>query len=99
MFENGLEAEVRGILALGFSPACKPFESHGYKQAMQLIQGELNPRDALFYAQRNTRHYAKRQITWFRRERDLQWLKGFGDAPHIRQIALASVASFLSASA
>jgi tRNA dimethylallyltransferase len=99
MFENGLEAEVRGILALGFSPACKPFESHGYKQAMQLIQGELNPRDALFYAQRNTRHYAKRQITWFRRERDLQWLKGFGDAPHIRQIALANVASFLSASA
>ena len=48
---------------------------------MQLIHGELSPRDAVFYAQRNTRHYAKRQITWFRRERELQWLKGFGDAP------------------
>jgi len=99
MFDHGLVEEVRHILALGFSPACKPFESHGYKQAMQLIQGELNLRDAVFYAQRNTRHYAKRQITWFRRERELQWLKGFGDAPQIREAALASVANFLSASA
>ena len=96
MFEHGLVEEVRGILALGFSPACKPFESHGYKQAMQLIQGELGPRDAVFYAQRNTRHYAKRQITWFRRERDLEWLKGFGDATDIRQAALRRVAEFLS---
>jgi tRNA dimethylallyltransferase len=96
MFEHGLVEEVRRILALGFSPACKPFESHGYKQALQLIQGELSPRDAVFYAQRNTRHYAKRQITWFRRERELQWLRGFGDAPQIRQAALAHVAGFLS---
>jgi tRNA dimethylallyltransferase len=96
MFEHGLVEEVRCILALGFSPACKPFESHGYKQAMQLIQGELNPRDAVFYAQRNTRHYAKRQITWFRRERELQWLKGFGDTPDIRENALTSVSKFLN---
>ena len=99
MFEHGLVEEVRRILALGFSTGCKPFESHGYKQAMQIVQGELGPRDAVFYAQRNTRHYAKRQITWFRRERELQWLKGFGDAPHIRQAALARVANFLSPSA
>ena len=99
MFEHGLVEEVRRILALGFPPACKPFESHGYKQAMQLIEGELSPRDAVFYAQRNTRHYAKRQITWFRRERELQWLKGFGDAPHIRQAALASTAHSLLPSA
>jgi tRNA dimethylallyltransferase len=96
MFEHGLVEEVRRILALGFSPACKPFESHGYKQALQLIQGELSPRDAVFYAQRNTRHYAKRQITWFRRERELQWLRGFGDAAYIRQTAVAGVAAFLS---
>jgi tRNA dimethylallyltransferase len=99
MFEHGLIEEVRHILTLGFSRECKPFESHGYKQAMQLIQGELSPRDAVFYAQRNTRHYAKRQITWFRRERELQWLKGFGDVPQIREAALESVANFLSISA
>ena len=98
MFEHGLVEEARSILALGFPPACKPFESHGYKQAMQLIAGELSARDAVFYAQRNTRHYAKRQITWFRRERELQWLKGFGDAPYIRQAALESVANFLAPS-
>ena len=80
--------EVRGILALGYAPECKPFESHGYKQALQQINGELSPRDAVFYAQRNTRNYAKRQLTWFRRERDLVWLKGFGDLPEIREEAL-----------
>jgi tRNA dimethylallyltransferase len=95
MFEHGLVEEVKCILALGYAPECKPFESHGYKQAMQLIRGELSARDAIFYAQRNTRHYAKRQITWFRRERELQWLKGFGDEPGIREAALAGVAEFL----
>jgi len=92
MFEGGLVEEVRHILSLGFPPASKPFESHGYKQALQLIQGELNPREALFYARRNTRNYAKRQITWFRREVGLEWFKGFGDAPEIRDMALARVA-------
>jgi tRNA dimethylallyltransferase len=95
MFEGGLVEEVRHILSLGFPPASKPFESHGYKQALQLLQGELNPREALFYARRNTRNYAKRQITWFRREVGLEWLKGFGDAPEIRALALERVASFL----
>jgi len=91
MFERGLVDEVRGILALGFAPECKPFESHGYKQALQLIRGELSPRDAIFYAQRNTRQYAKRQITWFRREPGMEWLKGFGDSPGIQGLALARV--------
>lgn len=95
MFEAGLVDEVRAILALGFAPTAKPFESHGYKQALQLIHGELNLRDAVFYAQRKTRNYAKRQITWFRREPGLVWLKGFGDSPEIRADALDHVAAFL----
>src|SRR5688572_29014907 len=77
MFESGLVEEVKQILGRGFPASCKPFESHGYKQALQLINGELSPRDTVFYAQRNTRQYAKRQITWFRREKALVWLKGF----------------------
>ena len=92
MFEGGLVDEVKHILSLGFAPECKPFESHGYKQALQMIRGELSPRDALFYAQRNTRHYAKRQVTWFRRERELQWLRGFGDDSNIRDRALQIIA-------
>ena len=96
MFENGLVDEVRHILALGFPASCKPFESHGYKQSLQLLNGELNLRDAVFYAQRNTRNYAKRQLTWFRRESGLVWLRGFGDAPEVREMALARVAEHLT---
>ena len=99
MFEAGLVEEVRGILAMGYAPECKPFESHGYRQAMQLINGELGPRDAVFYAQRNTRQYAKRQLTWFRRERELVWLKGFGGEDAVREHALESVGRFLHTSA
>lgn len=95
MFAAGLVEEVRGILAMGFPASVKPFESHGYKQALQLITGELSPRDALFYAQRNTRNYAKRQITWFRREQDMIWLRGFGEQPDVAREALALVAAFL----
>jgi tRNA dimethylallyltransferase len=94
MFEGGLVDEVRDILELGFPAACKPFESHGYKQALQLLNGELSPRDAVFYAQRNTRNYAKRQITWFRKEENLVWLRDFGDAPEVRAETLARVGEF-----
>jgi tRNA dimethylallyltransferase len=94
MFQCGLVEEVRHILSLGFAPECKPFESHGYKQALQLIRDELGPRDAVFYAQRNTRQYAKRQITWFRREARLLWLKGFG--PEMAEQGLKKVEDFLN---
>jgi tRNA dimethylallyltransferase len=94
MFASGLLDEVKGILALGYPPACKPFESHGYKQALQLLQGELTPKEAVFYAQRNTRNYAKRQMTWFRKEQDMAWFKGF--APAVLDSALARTAAFLS---
>ena len=96
MFESGLIDEVLSILARGFTGVEKPFESHGYKQALQLIRRELSPRDAVFYAQRNTRQYAKRQITWFRREANLEWLRGFGSDPEIQHEALERVAKFLN---
>ena len=95
MFEGGLVDEVRGILAMGFA-SVKPFESLGYKQALQSIRGELNPREALFYAQRHTRRYAKRQITWLRRESGIEWLRGFGESPEIRQAAIERVRIFLA---
>jgi tRNA dimethylallyltransferase len=95
MFEAGLAEEVRGILDLGVPPTAKPFEAVGYRQALQLVKGELKPRDAVFYAQRATRQYAKRQLTWFRREPGLVWLRGFGDAPEFRAEALRRVREFL----
>ncbi len=69
MFSAGLIEEAASILARGFAPDCKPFESIGYKQAIQALNGGLSPKDALFYAKRETRRYAKRQMTWFRQDR------------------------------
>lgn len=97
MFEGGLTAEVRRILDLGFAPTSKPFESHGYRQALEQLRGELTPEEALSYAQRNTRRYAKRQMTWFRQEPATEWLHGFGDDALIRQAAAGRVATFMAA--
>jgi tRNA dimethylallyltransferase len=96
MFEGGLRGEVERILALGFPADAKPFESHGYKQALELLRGELTLKEAIFYAQRNTRRYAKRQMTWFRQEQGMVWLAGFGEEPQIRAAALELVAGYLT---
>ncbi|HXI43532.1 MAG TPA: tRNA dimethylallyltransferase, partial [Bryobacteraceae bacterium] len=98
MFQTGLIEEVRGILARGFSASAKPFESHGYRQAMQLLNGELDLAQAVFYTQRNTRRYAKRQMTWFRQEPGIEWFTGFGDAPQIQQSIIDRVRLFLNLS-
>ena len=94
MFAAGLVEEVRQILARGYPDTCKPFESHGYRQALQHLRGELDLREAVFYAQRNTRHYAKRQITWCRREKDVEWFRGFGDDPGIQEPVLTRIGVF-----
>jgi tRNA dimethylallyltransferase len=96
MFESGLLEEVQGILDRGFPIEAKPFESHGYRQAIQLLRGELNAKEALFYAQRNTRNYAKRQMTWFRKETEMKWLQGFGEEPYTQDQAVAWVREFLT---
>lgn len=96
MFEAGLVEEVRGLLAQGIPPTEKPFESLGYSQALQQIQGELSPRDAVFYTQRGTRQYAKRQLTWFRREEGMKWLRGFGNETSVIADAGAQVSEFLA---
>ncbi|HUJ23494.1 MAG TPA: tRNA (adenosine(37)-N6)-dimethylallyltransferase MiaA [Bryobacteraceae bacterium] len=96
MFQGGLIDEVRSILARGFAPTAKPFESHGYRQALQFLNGELNLEEAVFYAQRNTRRYAKRQMTWFRQERDVEWFSGFGDDPRVQEAVLARMRGSLA---
>lgn len=96
MFEGGLIDEVRSILARGFAPTAKPFESHGYRQAIQLLNSELTIKQAIFYAQRNTRRYAKRQMTWFRQEHGVEWFAGFGAGDVIQQAAVNRIRDFLN---
>jgi tRNA dimethylallyltransferase len=95
MFESGLAEEVRKILAMGYSPESKPFESLGYRQALQLVTGQLNLHNAIFYAQRDTRNYAKRQLTWFRADPSVAWLRGFGEEASIREAAAGHVRELL----
>ncbi len=90
MFHSGLVEEVRGILASGFPETAKPFESHGYRQALQFLRGEFDRHEAVLQAQQNTRRYAKRQITWFRREKDVVWFHGFGDDPGVQGEVVAA---------
>ena len=96
MFAAGLVDEVRRILDLGFPPTVKPFESHGYKQVLEVLRGELTFAEAIASAQRNTRRYAKRQMTWFRREADVLWLEGFGTDTAVTGEALGRVREFLA---
>jgi tRNA dimethylallyltransferase len=95
MFAAGLIEETAAILARGYPTTCKPFESIGYRQALQTLNGELSPRDALFYATRETRRYAKRQMTWFRQERGLECVRGFGDDETVIREVAERVGAFL----
>ncbi len=90
MFAAGMIEETAALLAK-YGDAARPLSATGYKQAVQLLRGETNRKTALWAAQQAHRNYAKRQITWFRRERGVHWLKGFGDAPEIQQEALSLV--------
>jgi tRNA dimethylallyltransferase len=81
MFEEGLLDEVRNLLAGGVSPEAKPFESIGYSQALQCVRGELSRDEAIESTRIATRQYAKRQLTWFRREQNIYWINDFGESP------------------
>jgi len=90
MFESGLVEETKRLLEK-YGDAARPLSSLGYKQAVQLLQGQIDPKTALQNAQQAHRNYAKRQMTWIRREPDVIWLEGFGDDPAIQQKATALV--------
>jgi tRNA dimethylallyltransferase len=91
MFAAGLIEETRRLRAK-YGPEAAPLRALGYKQAVEFLDGEVDEKLALRAAQQAHRNYAKRQMTWFRREPEVEWLKGFGDAPAIQQAAIALVA-------
>jgi tRNA dimethylallyltransferase len=90
--DGGIIVETKGLLAK-YGEQARPFASLGYKQSLQFLRGESDRESALAAAQQAHRNYAKRQITWFRREPDVCWLAGFGDDPEIQKISLATVES------
>ena len=87
MFSAGLVEETR-TLAARYGLSAWPLNSLGYKQAMQHLSGELSLEQAIGAAQQGHRNYAKRQMTWFRREPDVHWIAGFGSDPAVQEETL-----------
>jgi tRNA dimethylallyltransferase len=88
MFASGLTEETKQLLEK-YGDTARPLTSLGYKQAVQLLRGEIDSKTALEAAQQAHRNYAKRQMTWFRREPEVRWLEGFGDDPATQEKAAA----------
>ncbi|HSB80391.1 MAG TPA: tRNA (adenosine(37)-N6)-dimethylallyltransferase MiaA [Candidatus Methylomirabilis sp.] len=78
MWAGGLVEEVRGLLRSGYDPSLRALQSLGYRQALAVLQDGLSEADALRDMQRATRNYAKRQLTWFRREPAAEWVSVSG---------------------
>ncbi len=89
MFAAGLVEETRALLAR-YGPV-KALDSLGYKQAARVVDGSLGVDEAVAAAQQGHRNFAKRQLTWFRREPDVHWIEAFGDEPHTVQAAVELV--------
>jgi len=95
MFDSGLVEETRRLMTAYQSPdfastadprpVARPLGSLGYKQAVQLLRGELSQQIAILEAQQAHRNYAKRQLTWFRREPEVKWFGSFGDDPQLQR--------------
>ena len=94
MFERGLVEETKSLLERFGEVA--PLTSLGYKQAAQYLAGEISMDEAVRLAQQGHRNYAKRQMTWFRREGGVEWIRDFGDSKAAQERTQRLVASFLS---
>lgn len=95
MFDAGLIDETKKLLDK-YGQTAGPLTSLGYKQAVQLLRGEITHEQAIQAAQQTHRNYAKRQMTWFRREPEVQWFKGFGDDAQIQAEVIARVEASLA---
>lgn len=74
MIEQGLVDEVKGLAGMGCSRGMVSMQGLGYKEILAFLDGEYSLEEAVRIIKRDTRHFAKRQITWFKRERDVRWL-------------------------
>ncbi len=79
MLEQGWMREVQALLDSGLSEDSKPFDFIGYRELRAVLRGEIRLEVAREAIQQATRRYAKRQLTWFRREHGVRWFSGFGD--------------------
>ncbi len=73
MLAAGLLEEIKALLARGYDPNLKPLRAIGYRHLIAYLQGEVDWEEAVRLMKRDTRHYAKRQLTWFRADPEIKW--------------------------
>ncbi|HXL21395.1 MAG TPA: tRNA (adenosine(37)-N6)-dimethylallyltransferase MiaA [Candidatus Dormibacteraeota bacterium] len=91
MLAGGWLSEVQDLVAKGILESAKPFDFIGYREMLAVLREETNMEQARAAIQQATRRYAKRQLTWFRKEAEVHWFEGFGDEPRLQQAALAYI--------
>lgn len=74
MLEEGLVEEVKHLRDMGYHKGMVSMQGLGYKEIFAFLEGEITLDEAVYLIKRDTRHFAKRQLTWFRREKDVIWL-------------------------
>lgn len=90
-FAAGLVAEVEALLAQGVPPGSNALGAHGYRRVVEYLQGKRDLASAINQTKLDVRHYAKRQLTWFRREFGARWFEGFGEDDAVVNAVLASL--------
>ncbi len=74
MMADGLLQEVEALKKRGYTRDLVSMQGLGYKELLAYLEGEITLEEAVYQIKRNTRHFAKRQLTWFKREKDVIWI-------------------------
>lgn len=90
-FAAGLVDEVQGLLEKGVPASSNALGAHGYRRVVEYLSGERSLESAIEQTKLDVRHYAKRQLTWFRREHGVEWFKGFGDDRNVQERVIKAV--------
>jgi tRNA dimethylallyltransferase len=74
MIEQGLVDEVKALASMGATRDMVSMQGLGYKEILDYLDGKIGLEEAIYRIKRDSRHFAKHQLTWFRRERDVTWI-------------------------
>jgi len=90
-FAAGLVDEVKHLLAQGVPAHSNALGAHGYRRVVEYLEGKRDLQSAIEQTKQDVRHYAKRQMTWFRGEEDVEWIEGFGNEKSVQEALLARI--------
>ncbi len=91
-FAAGLVEEVKALLANGVPANSNALGAHGYRRVVEYLEGKRDLTSAIEQTKLDVRHYAKRQLTWFRRESGAEWFEGFGETEQVQNAVLQALA-------